>query len=275
MVNISYRSKHGFALIELLVVIAIIAILASILFPVFARARENARRSSCQSNLKQIGLGLMQYVQDNDEGFPIYTYMLPGNTGVEYAYTHPLGVKWTDEVYPYIKSESVFDCPSQSLGSGPTLTQVFRTKDNATQSGAKNYGGYTYNAGWLFKGTGYPTQKAPVCQHDVDNGYAVTGTKMSEAEDSSRTLWVADSFTPSNKDRSYAFYWTSTTPTMDNSGPEPAYRSENDGGAIGARHLETTNVLFVDGHVKAMKLSEISKTNGGVPYYFSLQSDSP
>ena len=64
-------ANRGFTLIELLIVIAIITILASILFPVFARARENARRSACQSNLKQIGLGLMQYVQDYDERMPL------------------------------------------------------------------------------------------------------------------------------------------------------------------------------------------------------------
>src|SRR4028118_1774787 len=64
-------SRSGFTLIELLVVIAIIGILASILFPVFARARENARRSSCQSNLKQIGLGILQYTQDYDEKLPL------------------------------------------------------------------------------------------------------------------------------------------------------------------------------------------------------------
>ena len=66
----SKQYRRGFTLIELLVVIAIIAILAAILFPVFARARENARRSSCLSNMKQIGLGMMQYSQDNDERYP-------------------------------------------------------------------------------------------------------------------------------------------------------------------------------------------------------------
>src|SRR5690606_6779733 len=74
-------AKRGFTLIELLVVIAIIAILAAILFPVFARARENARRASCQSNLKQIGLGLMQYTQDYDERLPAGFLT---NTGVPY-----------------------------------------------------------------------------------------------------------------------------------------------------------------------------------------------
>ncbi len=66
-----FTKKKGFTLIELLVVIAIIAILAAILFPVFARARENARRSSCQSQLKQIALGHKQYIQDYDEKFPL------------------------------------------------------------------------------------------------------------------------------------------------------------------------------------------------------------
>src|ERR671917_195604 len=113
------RSARGFTLIELLIVIAIIAILASILFPVFARARENARRSSCMSNLKQIGLGIMQYTQDYDEAYPqIYAGGWAGT------------YRWTDSVQPYIKSTQVFNCPSDAdashrfiyVGTGNTTT---------------------------------------------------------------------------------------------------------------------------------------------------------
>ncbi len=71
------RKAKGFTLIELLVVIAIIALLAAIIFPVFARARENARRSSCQSNLKQIGMGFLMYTQDSDEVYPPTVYFSP------------------------------------------------------------------------------------------------------------------------------------------------------------------------------------------------------
>src|SRR6187549_1872617 len=91
--------KKGFTLIELLVVIAIIAILAAILFPAFARARENARRASCQSNLKQIGLGIMQYTQDYDEKYP---YQATGGAGDCFADTAP--INWARGIYPYVKS---------------------------------------------------------------------------------------------------------------------------------------------------------------------------
>ncbi len=95
--------RSGFTLIELLVVIAIIAILAAILFPVFARARENARRSSCQSNLKQIALGIKQYTQDYDERFPNIPTTAPADSP-----------GWGYAVQPYLKSEQIFQCPSDS-----------------------------------------------------------------------------------------------------------------------------------------------------------------
>ena len=95
--------RRGFTLIELLVVIAIIALLAAILFPVFARARENARKSSCSNNMKQIGISMLQYVQDFDEVYP------PTNDG---------GAQFMPFLYvPYIKSAQVFKCPSQSTAN--------------------------------------------------------------------------------------------------------------------------------------------------------------
>jgi len=95
--------RHGFTLIELLVVIAIIAILAAILFPVFAKAREKARQSSCSSNLKQIALGVIQYSQDYDEKFP------PALTG-----TPPAAFYMLNEVLaPYIKNDQIWQCPSK------------------------------------------------------------------------------------------------------------------------------------------------------------------
>ncbi|RYX85947.1 DUF1559 domain-containing protein [bacterium] len=112
----SRQSKSAFTLIELLVVIAIIAILAAILFPVFARARENARKASCMSNLKQIGLGLMQYSQDYDEKFPNNGQYGTGSTGNNYA-TNNNG-NWMRGVQPYIKSWQIFLCPSATTGGG-------------------------------------------------------------------------------------------------------------------------------------------------------------
>jgi len=113
------RKVSGFTLIELLVVIAIIAILAAILFPVFSRARENARRSSCQSNLKQIGLGIMQYTQDYDERMPINYgtgyHGTPYSSPEDYhSFSNPPAGHgtWMASVFPYTKSWQILACPS-------------------------------------------------------------------------------------------------------------------------------------------------------------------
>lgn len=100
------RHRQAFTLIELLVVIAIIAILAAILFPVFAKAREKARQISCVSNEKQIGLAFMQYTQDNDDHLP-----------AAWDNNRQPAASWADDCYPYIKSLQVFSCPSNTLAN--------------------------------------------------------------------------------------------------------------------------------------------------------------
>jgi prepilin-type N-terminal cleavage/methylation domain-containing protein/prepilin-type processing-associated H-X9-DG protein len=113
--NAIKQNRHGFTLIELLVVIAIIAILAAILFPVFAQAREKARQASCMSNVKQMTLAAMQYLQDTDETYP--------KANMQYTAVPPQGgtarvIYWNDLLFPYIKNggtnydQGVFNCPS-------------------------------------------------------------------------------------------------------------------------------------------------------------------
>lgn len=112
--------RRAFTLIELLVVIAIIAILAAILFPVFARARENARRASCLSNVKQMGLGMMMYAQDYDETLP------PALYAMSTPYSYPDNVVWNTGflywpqlIYPYTKSVQIYYCPSSPNTANP------------------------------------------------------------------------------------------------------------------------------------------------------------
>jgi len=146
------NQQRGFTLIELLVVIAIISILAGILFPVFARARENARRTNCLSNMKQIGLAAMMYVSDHD-GFYALSYPRAAGMPIEDTNpSHPSGSfkvsittggntyqghyrTWMDLIFPYMKSAQIFVCPS--------------AVSERVQQGDPTYG---YNA--AFSGTG-------------------------------------------------------------------------------------------------------------------------
>ena len=116
------KKRNAFTLIELLVVISIIAILAAILFPVFARARENARRASCQSNLKQLGLSVMQYVQDYDGTLPVLQRNSADTLISPFA-----------PIEPYFKSTQILVCPS-----APTMKAAF-PGIYSTQYGFPNY----------------------------------------------------------------------------------------------------------------------------------------
>jgi prepilin-type N-terminal cleavage/methylation domain-containing protein/prepilin-type processing-associated H-X9-DG protein len=105
------KRRKGFTLIELLVVIAIIAILAAILFPVFARAREKARQTACLSNARQLGTAIMMYVQDYDEN--LVNLQMRGASFTFMGYNHP-NMLWYMELMPYCKNVQIMDCPSTS-----------------------------------------------------------------------------------------------------------------------------------------------------------------
>jgi prepilin-type N-terminal cleavage/methylation domain-containing protein/prepilin-type processing-associated H-X9-DG protein len=238
------RTKKAFTLIELLVVIAIIAILASILFPVFARARENARRSSCQSNLKQIGLAMMQYNQDYDERIvpwqqPIPGYITPG------GYNGGEG-RWIDFIHPYLKSYQVFNCPS-----APSHTES-TGRVNSPYNGQWTFGlqyGYNYRA-WYTVVVNNASAGVPQCTSNcgidlnTQSGSTFIPANMAAIEDTAGTLWLVDS-APSHANRSAI-----VTP---GTGAAGAAFSGN----VIDRHLETVNCMFIDGHVKAMKKSTI------------------
>ena len=112
---------RAFTLIELLVVIAIIAILAAILFPVFAQAKESAKKTACLSNNKQMGLALYMYLGDNDDNLPMANYPNnPGNVPSAFSYrasrTDYIALNWADLIQPYTKNYNIFKCPDDSSG---------------------------------------------------------------------------------------------------------------------------------------------------------------
>ncbi len=227
------RRKNGFTLIELLVVIAIIAILAAILFPVFARARENARRASCGSNLKQIGLGILQYTQDYDERMPRND---SGSTGVG---------TWVDTLQPYIKSDQLFVCPSDS--SPYALASGRKTSYAINQIYYKNAAQELFEA----------------------NTTGITPVSLAAIDDSSGTIAVGDS-------SGYYQVYPSTpaAAVVDNNANPKTFGESSASGFFVARHLDGTNWLFLDGHVKWLRLDTVATKNAAGDFpYFTRTSD--
>jgi len=154
------RRRSGFTLIELLVVIAIIAILAAILFPVFARARAKAQQTACLSNCKQIGLGLMMYCSDWSGAFPQYSQEDPTGTLDWYDYAQVNAVGVAAAVYPYIKNVGIYTCPN----AGPPLTDAVLWPSQAPPAGFVMNGVYTYQGSRSI--FGYPGIDLP-CKLDA------------------------------------------------------------------------------------------------------------
>jgi len=134
--------KRGFTLIELLVVIAIIAILAAILFPVFARAREKARQTSCLNNMKELGLGMLMYSQDYDETFPgmgngtsTTVPVIPGSNFCQHPTSLLYYFSWAGVIYPYVKNVQIYLCPSTTYHCYGVAYGVPAYGINATEDG--------------------------------------------------------------------------------------------------------------------------------------------
>jgi prepilin-type N-terminal cleavage/methylation domain-containing protein/prepilin-type processing-associated H-X9-DG protein len=207
-------NRKGFTLIELLVVIAIIAILAAILFPVFARARENARRSSCMSNMKQIGLGILQYTQDYDEKM-----VLIRQDG-------DCSAPWGELVQPYLKSKQIFDCPSNTTATvvscSNSAARVFTDyQANGARYSTASSGGFGYDRPMDMVKWNAPT-------------YVIEPTSLSSIVEPSRAIMVAE------------YKGTGNHANINSTG------SAN-GMFDPTNHLGTSNYLFADGHVKSMR----------------------
>jgi prepilin-type processing-associated H-X9-DG protein len=216
-----------------LVVIAVVSILAAILFPVFGRARENARRSTCQSNLKQMGLAFLQYVQDYDEAYPLTSYRASGE----------VNDSWTMTASPYLKSTQIFHCPSDA-------SKVWETPASPP---ANNY----YTTSYLM---------------NAYMGGKNVWAKQSAIQSTAKVVLLTEAATDSTlRDHFHPFNWVTEVPanplysgymhgvTWDDS----ANRTKE---IALTRHLDGFNVAYCDGHVKWTRWTMVWPPKAGEPF---------
>lgn len=234
-----HRGRTGFTLIELLVVIAIIAILAAILFPVFARAREKARQSACQSNLKQLGVACMMYFQDYDET-TFSSWRISNDQN---------GTTWADMIMPYVKNLQLFDCPSSGL---KVVLYTSATFGGQTIS----RGALSYGANAAYWGNTAGSASGPAAWRPT--GGRSMATIMAPAE----TILLTD--------------YTGGFEAAAQYDVPAAYTAQPLNAAV-YRHNDQSDVLFCDGHVKSMNQGSITATHNisgvDVKFLFTSQAD--
>ena len=240
--------KKGFTLIELLVVIAIIAILAAILFPVFAQAREKARASSCLSNCKQIGTAIQLYTDDYDETYPLLCMnnttiaggYLPG-TNVIYrsqGIGSTLNYAWYQMIYSYVKNPDMFNCPSNAhkkfSGNGKVLgygyNEFLSLAPSQVNTPAMKYGN-----------TFQPAEMDAFVAHS-----------MSEIKNPSQLVFCADTLAMANGANPFGYAYICPRCIIDSYNPITGGTPAK-GDSPAARHNDGLNYTFCDGHAKYYK----------------------
>ncbi|MGQ9731876.1 MAG: DUF1559 family PulG-like putative transporter [Candidatus Zipacnadales bacterium] len=207
---VSLVRRQGFTLIELLVVIAIIAILAAILFPVFARAREKARQASCQANEKQIALAVLMYVQDYDERFPCTPYWKCGR-----AQTVTRS-RWYGLTQPYVKNQQLYSCPTARAAGGWDIPS------------------------WWTADISYGMGRWAEC-HDQDP-YEEVGFRLAQYQYPANSLICADA---AHRDDGCSRWEKIAYPAVCGAGCNPGNQIQ-----ANTRHNGGSNLAYVDGHVK-------------------------
>jgi len=215
MIRSRSHAHNGFTLIELLVVIAIIAILAAILFPVFAQAREKARTASCLSNFKQLGTAFVMYLQDYDEQV-LPRYQACPSTGP--AATPDAELLWTYTIQPYVKNKQIFVCPSSTASA---FGDTWNTR------GAVSSGYNETISGWYYATSACGQMILP---------------SLPSIQYPAKNVMFADSV-PGTVAAGYRGY------LFGNTGLDVPYTTTS-AGSLGARHTMGTNLSFFDGHAK-------------------------
>ena len=228
--NLSLRRIRAFTLIELLVVIAIIAILAAILFPVFARAREAARKTSCLSNLKQLGLAFLMYTQDYDEKWMWHSWSIPSRTD-----------PWWVTIQPYTKNAKILDCPSQDNNGSIHNVQIGSdgvTRHDEMRAAMGIQVGY---------GSNERTQRVSDASMTEPAGKAL----LADAQASLLPWQSRSSFAPCGGGECWRY----------------DIRGSNAcSGVNGDRHNAKVNIVFMDGHAKTINPDNFIKCDNGFTY---------
>ena len=223
------RTPRAFTLIELLVVIAIIAILAAILFPIFAQARDKARATSCLSNGRQIGIAFLMYAQDYDEYLPLTTYPLPANS-------------WTDQVQPYIKNRQIYRCPSDASQNWTT--------PQATKAS-------------ILDPTPPVVRRASYFLNAYMAGASAWGN-LGAIDSPASVIYVAESKEGITRDHFHPFNWNGNQETP----PNPLFsgfmhmatfdEAKNETSELALyRHQGGSNYVYLDGHAKFGRWSQV------------------